>query len=173
MAQLKQTRLQLTIILSSIVALLFLVIGESFFSFKFITDKSSIQKEIQKIETTINNQEAEIQSFVDNNSNWETNTNTQNDISKILDFTSALFANPETNFEDIGEKNDVDDIIIKWKSDFEFFDHTVIFYNSEDKEVLYSNIWENNEIDINAYINDDDWLKYWPDLAQYKFTLEA
>ncbi len=171
MAQLQHTRLKLTIILSSIVALLFFVVWESFFGFKFYSNTAKIKSEVTNIQQIISSESQEIFNFIQNQESWWENTNNDTEINKILSFTKKLFEDPNTTFEDIGGKQDVADIIIKWKSEFSFFDQKVIFYDPSNKKVLYSNIWDANDINIDEFILQNNWVSYSADLVQYKFKL--
>ena len=167
MKNLENTKSKLTLIFSLIILILFLLIGNSFFTFKFFQDKKNITNTYKKIQKIIFTQKNDIESFLENHKdNVYINKKEKNEIEKILSFTSKIFNNPELNFSNIEKEKNVDDVLIKQKSDFPFFNEKLIILNK--KDIFYSNIEDFENINFKKYEDLKNWLYFEKKLAIIK-----
>jgi len=188
MKNLKNTKSKLTVIFTLIISILFLIIGTSFFVFKFVSDKNLIKQEYTKIEKIILNKKEEINNFLENNKDSETSSEWQNkkekqEIENILDFTAKLFKNPNAKFWETKKTVKVEEVLVEWKSEFKFFNHKIIVFNSLSTEgfsplkdennykILYSNIEDSEKIDFKKYLNLENWIIYEEKLAIIKTNI--
>jgi signal transduction histidine kinase len=175
MKNLKNTKIKLTIIFTLIISILFLIIWNSFFIFKFYSDKENINNTYKKIEKIILQKENEINTFIKNN--WKLtiqNKQEKQEIENILNFTKKLFKNPDINFWDQEKTTKVEEILVEWKSDFPFFNEKIIIFNNDNSknlEILYSNIEESEKIDFKKYLNSTNWILFEKKLAIIKTTI--
>jgi len=184
MQNLKNTKTKLTIIFTLIISVLFLIIWNSFFVFKFLSDKNNISKNYKNIEKIILNKEKEINLFLENNNNSKSSSESQEneEIKKILDFTVDLFKDPNINFWENKKTTQVEEILVEWKSDFEFFNEKIIVFEKKkindfesssewQNKIIYSNIENSEKINFKKYINLKNWIIFEEKLAIIKTTI--
>jgi len=183
MKNLQNTKTKLTIIFTIIISVLFLIIWNSFFVFKFISDKDDINTNYRNIEKIILNKKSEINKFLSENS-WKSKNQIieNNEIDNILNFTERLFKDPNINFWENKKTTKVEDILVEWKSDFKFFNEKIIVFKKEElnnietspqleEKVLYSNIEDSEKIDFNKYLNLKNWIIFEEKLSILKTNI--
>ena len=166
MKNLKNTKTRLTIIFTLIISFLFLIIWNSFFVFKYFSDEKNIEWEYKDIQKIIFSKEKDITIFISGKSN----NNENSEINEIIEFTKALFKNPELDFKQSQKTKDIEEVLVEWKWDFPFFNHKIIvFWESLNKgkkqnnfkdEIVYSNIEDFEEINFEKYFNEKNGLIY-------------
>ena len=183
MKNLQNTKTKLTIIFTIIISVLFLIIWNSFFVFKFISDKDDINTNYRNIEKIILNKKSEINKFLSENS-WKSKNQIieNNEIDNILNFTERLFKDLNINFWENKKTTKVEDILVEWKSDFKFFNEKIIVFKKEElnnietspqleEKVLYSNIEDSEKIDFNKYLNLKNWIIFEEKLSILKTNI--
>ncbi|MDQ7009136.1 MAG: HAMP domain-containing sensor histidine kinase [Candidatus Gracilibacteria bacterium] len=186
MKNLQNTKTKLTIIFSLIISILFLIIGNSFFVFKFISDKNNIKQEVENIQEIIKNKENNINTFLSENKNNSVKYKKETEeIDNIINFTSNLFKNIDTKFGEIKKTIDIEEVLVEGKTDFEFFNQKIIIFNNLSTEdfrplkneqilnenILYSNIEDYEKIDFKKYINIENGLIFEEKLAVLKTNI--
>ncbi|MDQ7023018.1 MAG: hypothetical protein Q9M97_05830 [Candidatus Gracilibacteria bacterium] len=183
MKNLQNTKTKLTIIFSLIISILFLIIGNSFFVFKFISDKNNIKQEVENIQEIIKNKENNINTFLSENKNNSVKYKKETEeIDNIINFTSNLFKNIDTKFGEIKKTIDIEEVLVEGKTDFEFFNQKIIIFNNLSTEdfrplkneqilnenILYSNIEDYEKIDFKKYINIENGLIFGRKISCFK-----
>ena len=182
MQNLKKTENKLTIIFTLIISVLFLIIWNSFFAFKFFSDKNNISKNYKNIEKIILNEEKEINLFLENHNPESILESQENEkIEEILDFTAKLFKNPNLEFWENKKTTQVEEVLIELKSDFKFFNEKIIIFNNNysktssewqvKNKITYSNIENYEKINFKKYINLENWIIFEKKLAIIKTNI--
>ncbi len=159
MSKLKLIKNKLTVIFTIILASLFLVIWLAFFGFKFFEDEKKIFLELWEIEKITKEKRVKITEFAltyDLNSRQlSRNLKIEAEIDKIVSYGINLFKDENTKFWEEKKTWNVEDVIVYWKSEFEFFNRKVAILK-KDFSLLYSNIEDAKKIDFKVYLNSTE-----------------